>query len=479
MISGLQQQLSGLVQAARHRLAGTARWRLLTVAAAVVLAIGIALLPAPAGVPAKAMTALGLTTATVLLWATVAVPQPYTAIAFLMAVLATGAGSPATIASGFGSSTLLLVFGGLLIGLAAERSGFGRFIAQRFFGRFRSSYGQLALGVIVGTTILSFFVPANMGRLAITIPVIMALAAEVGYPRGSPGQIGLVLIGVVGNFTVALAILPANLLNIMVVGTGEALYGVHVSYLEYLILCAPVLGFVKAVLVWWTVTRMYAAPAPVMESTAPATLGPEATRVAAILAVTIALWSTDVVHGIRPGQVALIAGAACLLPGIGVLKLADAFDARKVLILVWVGTVLTLSAVLTESGASQLLSGLLTSLAGVSGQPPIYGHLAITALTAALTSVATIGGAVPVMVAAAGDIAKATGLPLLPAILSVTSGMSVLAFPFVAAPLAVGLTMGQVSAGEATRFMLRLAGLSVLIVVPLNALWWRILGFVP
>jgi len=479
MSSGLQQKLAGQLRSAGQKLAGVAQWRLLTVAAAAVLAVSIALLPAPADVPAKAMTALGLTAATVLLWATVAVPQPYTAIAFLIAILVTGAGSPSTIASGFGSSTLLLVFGGLLIGLAAERSGFGRFIAQRFFGRFRSSYGQLALGVIVGTTILSFFVPANMGRLAITVPVIMALATGVGYPRGSPGQIGLVLIGVVGNFTVALAILPANLLNIMVVGTGEALYGVRISYLEYLILCAPVLGLVKAVLVWWTVTRMYPAPAPAIDAGATAALGPDARRVAAILAVTIALWSTDMIHGVRPGLVAMLAGAACLLPGIGVLKLADALDARKVLILVWVGTVLTLSAVLTESGASRLLSGLLTSLAGASDQPPIYGHLAITALTAALTSVATIGGAVPVMVAAAGDIAATTGLPLLPAVLSVTSGMSVLAFPFVAAPLAVGLTMGHVSAAEATRFMVRLAGLTVLIVVPLNALWWRVLGFVP
>lgn len=454
-------------------------WRLATIAAAAVLAVAIAWLPAPAGTPATAMTALGLTAATVLLWATVAVTQPTAAIAFLVAALATGVAPVPAIISGFMSTALLLVFGGLLIGLAAERSGFGRFIAQRFFGKFRASYGQLVLGIIVGTTILSFFVPANMGRLAITVPVVMALAQEAGYPRGSSGYNGLVLTTVVGNFTVALAILPANLLNIMVVGAGETLYGVHYSYLEYLLLCAPVLGLGKAVLVWFVVTRLFPAPAPVAAGGDPAVLGPEAKRVAIILAVTIALWATDVVHGIRPGVVAVGAGLACLMPKWGVLRARDAIDTRKALILVWIGTVLSLGAVLGQSGASTLLSKLLAGSAGVTGESAAYGHLVIAYMTAVVTSIATIGGAAPVMVAAAGDIAAATGLPIKSAVLSVTAGMSVLALPFVAAPIVVGLAMGHVAMGTALKFMLVLGAATAVLLLPLNAAYWHLVGVIP
>src|SRR5919106_1509097 len=177
-----------------------APWRIAVAAIAAVMALAISLAPPPAGVPDRAMVALGLTVMTVALWATMAIPQPIAAMLFLGLVLLTGTASPSATVSGFLSNSLWLVFGGLLIGTAAERTGFGRFIARRFFGRFRASYSQLILGLIVGTTILSFLVPANMGRIAITVPIVIALAKEAGYEPGSPGYVGLVVTAVVGNF---------------------------------------------------------------------------------------------------------------------------------------------------------------------------------------------------------------------------------------------------------------------------------------
>ena len=225
-------------------------WRAVLIAATLLVALLIASTPAPAGMPQQAMVALGLIAMTVLLWATMAIPQPAAAVLFILLVLVTGAAPPQAAASGFLSSSLWLVFGGLLIGTAAERTGFGRYIARRFLGRFRGSYGALAFGAIVGSTMLSFLVPSNMGRLAITVPVVLALANDAGYRLGSSGHIGLVLIAVVGNFTVAQGVLPGNLLNIMIVGAGETLYGLHVTYMHYLLLCGPVLGLAKAVVVW-------------------------------------------------------------------------------------------------------------------------------------------------------------------------------------------------------------------------------------
>ena len=153
-----------------------ALWRAAVVLLAVMLAAGIALTPAPQGVAQKAMVALGLISMTVVLWATLAIPPPLAAAIFIGLVIVTGAAAPASAISGFLSSSLWLVFGGLMIGAAAERTGFGRFIARRFLGRFRSSFSALVLGVIAGSTLLTFLVPSNIGRLAITIPVVLALA---------------------------------------------------------------------------------------------------------------------------------------------------------------------------------------------------------------------------------------------------------------------------------------------------------------
>jgi di/tricarboxylate transporter len=456
-------------------------WRAGIVVLAVAIAILIAQLPPPAGVAPRAMIALGLTAGTVLLWATVAIPQPYAAMAFLLGVLATGTSGPAVAASGYSSSALLLVLGGVLVGLAAERSGLGLWIARRFFGRFRGSYPSLVAGILVGTTILAFLVPANMGRLAITVPVVMALARDVGYVPGSNGYNGLLITTVVGNFTVALAILPGNLLNMMVVGAGETLYGVHFSYLGYLYLCAPVIGLAKAVVVWLIVPRLFPAPAPAPTASAeaPPGLTPEGLRVAAILAVAIGLWASDVWHGIRPGWVALGAGLVCLTPRLGVLDPLEAVQPARLLIVFWVGTVLSLGAVLTDTGASALVSAGLTGLVAADGAPPLYGHLVIAYLASLLAALATIGGAVPITVATAGDIARATGLPPEAAVLSVTAGLSALLFPYVAAPIVVGLQMAQVSLVAAARFMVVLAVVTWLTLIPLNALWWRLAGFLP
>jgi len=452
-------------------------WRLAVVALVLLLAAVIAFIPAPHGMPQQSMVALGLIAMTVVLWATMVIPQPAAAVMFIALVMLTGAASPKAAVSGFFSSSLWLVFGGLLIGTAAERSGFGRFIARRFLGRFRGSYSALVLGVIVGSTMLSFLVPSNMGRLAITVPVVLALAKDAGYPLGSHGHIGLVLIAVVGNFAVAQGVLPGNLLNIMIVGAGETLYGINITYIHYLLMCGPVLGAVKAILVWRFLVWMHPAPAPRLDDGSDVDqLGLEAKRVGFILSVAILLWATDFWHGIKPGWVALAAGALCVAPGVGVLPAREIINPRRLLIIVWVGTVLSLAAVMTESGASALVSGVLARLAGVEGQPPIYGYFAMAYLSSLLATMSTFGGAVPTMAAVAAEISNATGLPLDAAVMSIAAGMSAIFFPYVAAPIVVGLVLGQVSQRAALPFMVTMALVTCALIIPLNGAWWWVIG---
>ena len=453
-------------------------WRIAIVALAAIGGLAIALLPPPAGAPPQAMLALGLIAMTVALWATMAIPQPAASLLFVALIFLTGAAPMHAPLSGFMSSSLWLVFGGLLIGTAAERTGFGRYVARRFLGGFHSSYASLILGVIIGSTVLALLVPSNMGRIAITVPVVMALAKEAGYDIGSPGHIGLVLTVVIGNFSVAQGVMSGNLLNMMIVGAGETLYRINITYMHWLVLCAPVLGLVKAWIVWRTVLWMYPAPAPRSETTEDQTevLSPQARRVGIILCFAILLWATDFLHGIRPGWVALAAGIVCLVPGIGVMPPKEIFNTRRLLIIFWVGTVLSLAAVLTESGGSKLISAAIVELAGIEGQSPFYGYFTIAYLSSVLATLSTFGGAVPTMAAAAEAISVATGLPLETAVMAIAPGMSAIFFPYIAAPIVVGLLMGKVSQLKATSFTLITAAISCVVIIPLNAVWWWLLG---
>lgn len=458
-----------------------AAWRIAVLAVSLLLAVAVGLTPAPEGVPQHAMVALGMIGMTVLLWATMAIPQPAAALLFLTLVVASGTVQPADAISGFLSSSLWLVFGGLLIGTAAERTGFGRYIARRFLGGFRGTYAALVLGVLVGSSVLSFLVPSNMGRLAITVPVVLALAKDAGYAVGSNGHIGLVLTAVVGNFAIAQGVLPGNLTNIMIVGAAETLYGINVTYMHYMLLCGPVLGLAKGLLVWGMIVWLHPAPAPRSDESGQEldVLSPEAVRVGFILGAAILLWATDFLHGIRPGWVALAAGALCVAPGVGVLPPREAINPRRLLIITWVGTVLSLAAVMTESGASTLVSGTLARLAGTDGQSPVYGYFAMAYLSSLLSALSTFGGAIPIMAAAAAEISSATGLPLETGVMALAPGMSAMFFPYIAAPIVVGLMMGQVSQRTALPFTVVTALLTCVLIIPLNAAWWWVLGILP
>ena len=103
----------------------------------------------------------------------------------------------------------------IIIGTAAERSGLGRFVARSVLKPFLGSYPSLLFGILMGCGALGLLVPSTMGRLAITLPIVISLAKEVGYAQGSNGYAAAILTAVAGNFLTAYGILPANLVNVI------------------------------------------------------------------------------------------------------------------------------------------------------------------------------------------------------------------------------------------------------------------------
>ncbi|MEL6373133.1 MAG: SLC13 family permease [Pseudomonadota bacterium] len=456
---------------------------IVTVALLIAAAIGLGVMPAPPNVDGRVMPMLAILLLTVGLWATAPIPQYLTALGFFALCLAFDVAPLRAVTSGITSSALWLVAGGLMIGVAADRSGFGAYVAQRFFGVFRGSFAGLVGAVLLGSTVLSFLVPASMGRLAIVVPVVIALAKDAGYERGSRGFLALIMITVAGNFLVSQGVLPANLLNIMIVGSGEALYGLQVSYVQYLWLCAPVLMVVKAFIIWGATCWLFPAPVPALgargEGATKPAMSAQAKTVAVILTAAIVLWSTDFLHGFAPGWVALAAGVACLTPGLKLLTWRDCLDERRVGMLIWVAAVLSLGAVLSSSGAGPLIAKQIIALAGVEGRSALYGYGAIALMTPILTSLCTTGGGIPIIASTVGEIAQLTGMPLETAILTIVAGQSVVFFPYTTAPIVFGLMLGGISTRDALRYMVPIALISLVTIVPLNALWWWWIGALP
>lgn len=451
---------------------------LATAAAAVACGVAVAYLP---GLPGAAGTKAGFATViiTVVLLATGLVPGLVTAGTFFVLALLTQAAPPMVLASGFWSNAIMLIFGGLVMGAAAERSGLGRAIARGLMQRFLGSYARLLTGIIVGAGALSFLVPSTMGRLAITIPVVLATVKEAGYEQGSNGYNGAILVTVAGNFMTSYAILPANLVQIITLGAIEAVHGPQLTYAEFLLLCGPVLGVIKGVLFVTLVVWLMPAPPPRMPTqvSEPVLLSPAARRVGVVLGLAVTLWATDFLHHLKPGWIALGAGLLCILPPLQLVALREVFDTNRLTGIVTVPMLLGVASVITQSGAGGVITETVTRAVTLAGQTPVFGFALLAVLAALISVVATTVGCIAIMTPIVGEVASATGLSPKLGIIAVMTGLQALFFHYEAAPVMVGLLMGRVGPRAAARLLVPLALTGLVIVLPLEILWLKLIGY--
>jgi di/tricarboxylate transporter len=443
------------------------------------IAIAIALQPPPAGAP-NTMIGFAIVAFTVALWATTALPALHSGAIFFVLALATGVAPTIPLLSGFWSNAAALVFGGLVIGGAAERSGLGRYVARALMGGL-ATYPRLITGILIGSGALSFLVPTTMGRLAITIPILIAAAKEAGYDPGSRGYNGMMLTAVAGNYLTSYSILPSNLTNVIALGALEGLGGPTIQYGHYLLMCLPVLGIVKGILFIAAICLLFRAPAPQMATNGdtPHILGAPARRLAMLLGVTVLLWVTDFIHHIKPGWIALAAGLVCLLPGLGLARIEEMVDVNKFTSVFSLAAVLGVATVLTHSGAGAMIASGLTAFVPPSGASPGYGFMLIAVAASAIAVCATVVGSIAIVTPTLPGIEAATGLPLPAGLIAELVGLQSVFFTFEAVPIMVGLIMGRVAASAAMRLLIPLALTGLAIVAPLQILWLKLLGVMP
>lgn len=444
-----------------------------------VIGFAIALVPSPAATP-QAMMAMGVVFATVAIWAASALPALWAGVAFFATALALQLAPPVPLLSGFWSNAAALVLGGLVIGGAAERTGLGRWIARLMLGPFMGSYGRLIFGILIGTGTLSFLVPTTMGRLAITIPIVTAAAREAGYAPASAGYIGAILTTVAGNYLTSYGILPANLTNVILMGAIEAQGGQTLNYGAYLLLALPVLGFLKGLTFWACIMVFCRAPQPrAIDPGEAVALGAPARRLAIIVAITVLLWATDFLHHIKPGWIALAAAGVCLLPWVGLATPKDVFDRNKFASIVSLAAVLGVATVLSRSGSGALIAAKLQEILPASGHSPAYGFAVIAVMTALVAIIATVVGSIAIVTPTLPSISQATGLSPEAAMIAELVGLQSLPFPYEAVPVMVGLVMGKVAARSVLRVTVPVAVLGMLVILPAQIAWLRLLGVMP
>ena len=447
-----------------------------------VFAVALLVVPVPAGVPAGVMTAAALAVLALGFWASAVLPEHVTALGFFLFAVLFAVAPPTVVFSGFHSTALWLVFGGLIISVAIKRSGLGariaRTLARRLLG---TSYPAIIGGVVAIAALLAFFVPSAMGRILMFAPIVMALAERLGFAPGSRGYTGMVLAACLGTSFAGFTILTGNVPNMVLIGASETLYDFVPAYGAYLLLHFPVTGVLKLVMLVGCVCLLFPdRPRPVDddEEEPPADDG-SARRLMIILVAALALWSTDFIHHISPAWIALAAAILCLLPRIGMVP-PSAFNGEvNSSSLFFVAGILGLGAMIADSGLGDYLAGALVEVAGLV--PGENGrNFAVMALTSILLCIVTTVPGVPaVMTPLAGGMAAASGLPLETVLMTQVIGFSTLIFPYQTPPVTVGMQLAGIRHRDALRLMLLMTALTLIVLLPLNFAWWSLLGYLP
>ena len=164
---------------------------------------------------------------TIVLWATSLLPEFITALLFFTAAMAARIAPPEAIFGGFASSAFWLVFSGFVLGVAIRKTGLADRAARALSAKLTDSWIVMVASVVLLSYALAFVMPSNMGRIALLMPIVAAMAKRAGIPDGSRAWFGLALAVGFGTFQLSATILPANVPNLVMSGAAEGSYGIH------------------------------------------------------------------------------------------------------------------------------------------------------------------------------------------------------------------------------------------------------------
>lgn len=446
--------------------------------ALVIVAAAIYFMPPLAGIPASMMHVAAVVFFTMTLLATGLLSEYVTALLFfLLATLLAIAPAP-VVFSGFASSTLWLVFGGLIVAEGVNSTGLGKRVAAMVLGRFTLSYEMLIAVTVAFSTALAFVMPATLGRILLLLPVFGAVAEHAGLPRGSKGHDGVCLAAIMSTYQCGTAVLPANAPNLVLAGASETLYGVHLTYAEYLLVQFPIMGFVKGlVIALLTCWMMKEATRPVKEVYVRVAMRPEEWRLTIILIAALVVWATDVVHGIQPGWVALAAGLACIFPTVGVMSPAVLNEKIRLGSFFYVAAVLGLGAVLSESDLAKEMGDGVHALLHLERGSDFLNFMSLTLLSSSVGLLTTNPVQPALLAPLAGQFAEASGWPIKAALMTIAVGFTTIILPYQVPPVVVGLQAAGLSLRTTLRFTVPLAIISAILLVPLDYAWWKLIGY--
>lgn len=208
-------------------------------------------LPAPGGMPAAAWPAAGLVWLMAAWWMTEALPLSATAMLPFLVLPLTGVADANKTAAAYYSPIMFLFVGGAFLALAIERTGLHRRLALFIMGLAGAKPGQLLLGVMTATAVLSSFI-SNTSTALIMMPMAIAMLRAGGVREGETGGMaGALPMGIAFAASIGgLATLIGTPTNAIAAGLIEKALGTRVTFLQWAMYGVPIAVAAVPIAAW-------------------------------------------------------------------------------------------------------------------------------------------------------------------------------------------------------------------------------------
>ncbi|MDA0709796.1 MAG: SLC13 family permease [bacterium] len=441
------------------------------------LPFGLFLLP---GIDLHAQIALSIAAFAIVFWTFEPVPIPYTAIVMLTLYPLLNVLPFEDTFHAFSGKAIWLVFSGMALSLGITETPLGLRLSHLILDRVRS-YQQLLFGLHLLGLLMAILIPSGVVRVLILMPMVLGLLKSLGEKPGSRISAAFVLGTVCATYFGGVGILTASVPNLVLLGVLES-HGIALFWGQWAYYLFPVMGFLRVGAIYLLVRFLFR---PALEprlskspdfGTPPPHLTPAEKKVLWILLAGVLLWATDVVHGTHPVFIGLGIVLFIYLPVWGPLP----FDTIKKVnfpLLLYIAATFTMGAALDHTGLNAHLTAFFTPmLQKVSSPIVLMGCITWLALPFDfLMDTAVVAGVLTPLVL---DLAEALHLPALPLALSLGIGTGLVSIPYQGAPFVVAYSFGQVQMGQFIRLMVLISLVTLTLLLPLNLLYWRLIGFI-
>ncbi|HKC89616.1 MAG TPA: SLC13 family permease [Blastocatellia bacterium] len=445
--------------------------------------VPIALWFAPLELEPTVKRALAVTSFIIIAWITEALDHALTGLIGCYLYWALGVVKFNVAFSGFANATAWFLFGAVLFGAMATKSGLARRLAFLVMSRVGKTYSRILLGLILSDFLLTFLVPSGIARVVILGAVALGLMEAFGLGKGSNVGRGmfLILTYTAGIFD---KMIVAGAASITARGSIEKFGEIPVLYSTWFKGYLPC-DLITIFVVWRLTLWLYPPEKDAMSGGADY-LKAELQKMgrwsalekksAILMLVAVGLWMTDKLHHVEPELIGIGVGLFAALPRVGVLEIED-LKRVNYLPIFFVAAAVSMGETLSATKALDVLTNVM-----FAWMQPLVTNVFSSTLTLYWTAfiyhiflaseVSMLGTSIPPLM----KFATSRGLDPLALGMVWTFAAGGKIFVYQSAVLIVGYSYGYFDARDMFRMGLLLTVVESLILILLVPFYWPLIG---